>query len=936
MPYSQTPYDSNLFNKSPYYDDFSEDKKFLRTLFRPGYAVQARELTQLQTVLQSQLERMGTHIFENGAVIAGGGIAESNIAYARLGTADALSTSNLNRLINQNISNDSGVNARILHVLDGSTLDIDPSQVVFFQFTSNGGFVEGSTLGTTGANSAGLTFSIAAAGNTAPSVGNDAMIFSVDEGVYYVDGYFVKNDKQVTVPFYEAGSCADNNDHRYRGFVSPTSSVGWNISRTIVTANDDESLKDPAAGFYNQNAPGADRYKIDLSLGHKGFTSSLGSASGLTFDDQDFIELVRIIGGSSTKTVKYTDYAEIEETFARRTFDESGNFTVGAPKIRITTHDAAFTPADSSKFAVGVEPNKSYVGGFEVDTQSTAYLEVDKARDIGKIPPYFEQLNSQLGNYVFIEPSGGGVYGGGWGSGTSADNSFSANSIDKQYSYSIYKEDVHTAPEIGPTLGSCNVRSIAREGDDLKLYLFNIKMAIGEDGTPNNFTDAQYIVSHDPVQGGTGGTGSYFKVKTDSSGFIGPHDAGNKTLVFPVSQNKVVTETGPGKQLDTASTFTVLETHDVHFTNGKSTAIVSLEDGKQFLGSDDEDVLVWFGATASDSGLDAGYTADLLPLSQFRWTSYGSRGQLELLEGLDAPSAGATATMVLPVMYDSERVVGDVYRTLTTTTGSVVGAISDAVVFHEGATCARFKLDNSHIKSIDTVADGSGVKPSTSYFFDDGQRQSGFYKGQVFVPTNVLSGNDTDGYVANISYSYYSHTGKGPITVNSYPVGYEQIPEFTDTESGRLYRLRNCIDFRPVEDSDGTFSSFGIPFYKYNRSYSKISYNYYMPRIDKVCLCRDRTYRLIKGVSSIEPQAPETTSDDMDLYLIKISPYVFDLNRDVTAKYIDNKRFTMRQISEIENQVEKVDQERYLDRLYSDAVAKGNADVGLESMNLLW
>ena len=141
MPYSQTPYDSNLFNKSPYYDDFSEDKKFLRTLFRPGYAVQARELTQLQTVLQSQLERMGTHIFENGAVIAGGGIAESNIAYARLGTADALSTANLNRLVDQNISNDTGVNARVLHVLDGSTLDIDSSQVVFFQYTSNGGFV---------------------------------------------------------------------------------------------------------------------------------------------------------------------------------------------------------------------------------------------------------------------------------------------------------------------------------------------------------------------------------------------------------------------------------------------------------------------------------------------------------------------------------------------------------------------------------------------------------------------------------------------------------------------------------------------------------------------------------------------------------------------------------------------------------------------------
>ena len=44
------------FNVAPYYDDFSEDKNFHRILFRPAYAVQARELTQLQTILQNQLE----------------------------------------------------------------------------------------------------------------------------------------------------------------------------------------------------------------------------------------------------------------------------------------------------------------------------------------------------------------------------------------------------------------------------------------------------------------------------------------------------------------------------------------------------------------------------------------------------------------------------------------------------------------------------------------------------------------------------------------------------------------------------------------------------------------------------------------------------------------------------------------------------------------
>ena len=60
-------YDPTIFNVSPYYDDFNEEKKFLRMLFRPGYAVQSRELTQLQTILQNQIERFGNHVFKDGS-----------------------------------------------------------------------------------------------------------------------------------------------------------------------------------------------------------------------------------------------------------------------------------------------------------------------------------------------------------------------------------------------------------------------------------------------------------------------------------------------------------------------------------------------------------------------------------------------------------------------------------------------------------------------------------------------------------------------------------------------------------------------------------------------------------------------------------------------------------------------------------------------------
>ena len=55
-------------NVAPYYDDFSSANNFNRVLFRPGFAIQARELTQLQSALQDQIQKHGDHIFKEGAI----------------------------------------------------------------------------------------------------------------------------------------------------------------------------------------------------------------------------------------------------------------------------------------------------------------------------------------------------------------------------------------------------------------------------------------------------------------------------------------------------------------------------------------------------------------------------------------------------------------------------------------------------------------------------------------------------------------------------------------------------------------------------------------------------------------------------------------------------------------------------------------------------
>src|SRR5210317_1444476 len=65
------PQNTNL-NIAPYFDDFDKDKNFYRVLFRPGFPIQARELTTMQSILQNQIEAMGQHLFKEGAMVIPG------------------------------------------------------------------------------------------------------------------------------------------------------------------------------------------------------------------------------------------------------------------------------------------------------------------------------------------------------------------------------------------------------------------------------------------------------------------------------------------------------------------------------------------------------------------------------------------------------------------------------------------------------------------------------------------------------------------------------------------------------------------------------------------------------------------------------------------------------------------------------------------------
>lgn len=376
------------FNVSPYYDDFAESKKFHRVLFRPSYAVQGRELTQLQTILQNQIERFGEHVFKDGAMVIPGQVTlNTEYQYVKLASH---STSNVSSLSGLTVTGGtSGVVAEVTNTTEATST---AAATIYVTYTKSGtnntsaSFTEGETISFTGG-----TAVVGTSGTSLPTASNatgKASAVKVEEGVYFVNGFFVKNDEETLI--LDAYS------------NTPTYRVGFTTTESFVTPEDDSSLNDNAQGTSNINAPGAHRFKIALTLAKKTLTAT---------DDENFVEILRVNNGETERIVKRTDYNILEETLARRTSDESGDYVIQPFDVDVREHkndgsNRGIYSADSSslyngltataseaRLAIGLSPGKAYVKGYEVDTTSQKFLTIEKARDFDTVNNSTTRLN---------------------------------------------------------------------------------------------------------------------------------------------------------------------------------------------------------------------------------------------------------------------------------------------------------------------------------------------------------------------------------------------------------------------------------------------------------------------------------------------------------------------------------------------------------------
>ena len=440
-------------NQSPYFDDYDETKDFHQVLYKPAVAVQARELSQEQTILRNQVKRFGDHIFANGSRVSGGELhIDSEYEYVKLQatynnaaiTASLLSGKTL-------VGNTSGTSAKVVNYAAIDSVTGDPN-TIWVKYLSGGAITDGvqgivitnqgsgyssaplvtiadPPSGTTATATAVLSYDQKVIGVNITNVGSGytsvpavtivgaaagtatltkGAVFSAGERITATDlsssvlaalssptgkGSAVSNDSgyyYFNGNFIRAGASTLILD-KYTN--TPSYRIGFQVTASIIDSGDDSSLLDNAQGAYNYAAPGADRLKYALVLTKKTTAST---------DDTDFIEMIRLVNGVRHQETSYAIYSVLEETFARRTHDESGSYTVRhfPLQLKLSTDSSLTQAQNDARFVARLDPGKAYVHGHEFMTLISTDITVERARETNQVNG-FDRL-MQYGNYAIV------------------------------------------------------------------------------------------------------------------------------------------------------------------------------------------------------------------------------------------------------------------------------------------------------------------------------------------------------------------------------------------------------------------------------------------------------------------------------------------------------------------------------------------------------
>ena len=871
---------SNTTFSGVYKDDFLDSDNYHRILFNSGKALQARELTQSQTIINKEIERFGSNIFREGGAVNGGNVTLNNkVEFIKLASnpfAGFDETQLVGKIFTVQSPNPA-VKVKILETIAASGSDPD---TLIVEYTDTSAGTSSNTPIRVGNSNVlsnadlGSGFNMTTASSSATGSGTRA---SITQGSFFVQGHFVFVAAQTaTISKYSS---------------TPTDDIGFLVSEEVITTSDDTALFDNQGASPNVAAPGADRYRIRLTL-------TTRSAAG----SSNFVYLGRVASGKLADEVTVTEsYNQLNNLLAQRTKEESGNYVAKPFNI-------SFTNIDSASLKLHVSDGIAYVDGFRLELDERDIV-VPKSTTTTTINS--ETATSNYGNYVL-----------GYGNDIAGDNADIVNQglPDIQTFGKVLLRDGVSNGRAGTfggaTIGTARCRAIYRDASGhYRFYLFDIRMDTGKSFAStksfgNSATDFVNVV----LEGG-------LAVLKETS---------NNSLLFPLPRTRPAFDGVTGVQMVAQKRLLLSSVSGTSITNqgagALTTGINSFFGGANWVVSDTDSAIV--PATIVNntsnfniSGLVTGQDYDVLAQVLISGGTNMSQRTKTLTE--------STITKTWPTVADSD---GTGFKFLSLDQPDIFAVRSIKSIDSNGADLSdNFTLDNGqrdNYYGIGRLLPKAGVTiPSGNIFV----------RFQHFNHEDTLAGSLAGQrcYFDVTSYKNQTTPANGGAGVLHGGVEYDTIPDHTLAD-GTVVSLRDVLDFRPVAtkensntlfngkghtfdvtfDSDGDANNPLIHLLPQPGANPTANVTYFLPRKDRLVAAtkdiRGRRIptgelRYIQGTPSLTPELPPVPAGAMALYNIDLNPKTIDA-KDLSAQIVNNKRFTMADIAGLENRIDRIEE----------------------------
>ncbi len=402
-------------NIAPYFDDYEIAKKYYRVLFKPGFAVQARELTQLQTTLQNQIEQFGENIYKEGSIVKGCTFTEiRNLKYIKLidditpedfvERTEVLADGTIDEYYYEieDSAGPNGLKALIVQGISGfqsRAPDLNTFFVVYLNTVEDGNFekktyspgeslqireyilrtqeINGEAVETIIDNGIRKTTTVSSISNPI----GDSFGLNASEGVIFQRGHFLfVDDQTIVVKKYML-------DESVEFELEPNNiAVGYVVDESIINSQQDLSLLDNANGSPNENAPGADRLLLVPKL-----VSRPTPEAEL---DSEFFILRRYENGEAIQTRDVTQFNSLAREMARRTYETNGDFTNKPFQFEILKR------SEDNDFFIEMGEGTAYSKGYRVSNDTKRFFRVPEVETTDEVSG--QPVNFDYGGFVQV------------------------------------------------------------------------------------------------------------------------------------------------------------------------------------------------------------------------------------------------------------------------------------------------------------------------------------------------------------------------------------------------------------------------------------------------------------------------------------------------------------------------------------------------------